>query len=108
MSIRNFIFHRLGDCKDLNAGCSGWRSLCSSNAYVKRNCQKTCNTCEGVVTTPTTKISTRPTTKTPTTTTTTSTTTKTPTTITTKRPVTTKVPTTKTTKGPVIPLGGMC
>ena len=72
----------------MNAGCPGWKSLCGNNAYVKRNCKKSCNTCEGVVTTPTTTTTKRPVT-------------------TTKRPVTTKAPKTKTTKGPVIPSGGI-
>ncbi|XP_039255044.2 uncharacterized protein LOC120331930 [Styela clava] len=32
-------------CSDEDAQCTGWRSYCSSNTYVIRNCKKTCNKC---------------------------------------------------------------
>ncbi|XP_074660363.1 high choriolytic enzyme 1-like [Tubulanus polymorphus] len=34
-------------CVDANSSCSGWANYCSTNAYVKKNCKKTCNLCGG-------------------------------------------------------------
>lgn len=34
-------------CSDKDSRCSGWRSYCRSNQYVKEKCQKTCGTCGG-------------------------------------------------------------
>merc|ERR1739848_224313 len=38
------------NCKDVNSGCSKWKSYCKSNGwvdYMKKYCAKTCNYCDG-------------------------------------------------------------
>merc|ERR1719378_773063 len=35
-------------CADKDSRCSGWKSYCSSNSYVKTNCKKTCSLCPSV------------------------------------------------------------
>lgn len=32
-------------CKDISSSCSRYTSYCTSNSWVKKNCQKTCNLC---------------------------------------------------------------
>jgi len=33
------------NCKDNHPNCSGWKSYCNSNTYVKKNCLKSCGRC---------------------------------------------------------------
>merc|ERR1719430_709765 len=36
-----------GTCADIDTRCLSWRSHCSYHGYVRANCKKTCNLCDG-------------------------------------------------------------